>query len=220
MTDVIDLLSASSDEDSQRLDTENGLVITGYTAPALATPLEPPLTTNRRRSHRRTNQTGNDSNRNTIISTSSNLAGSITILSTATASTSVRRSGRIAANRSRRRRRSRRNIFDNLMINFFNYNFDEEDPLDYEQALDIASRLGNAKPGGLTRLEMANLPKRPHLGVDADCTICLETIKKDNPTIVLDACGHLFHEACAIQWLKIKAECPSCRGKVKTTMVL
>ncbi len=27
-------------------------------------------------------------------------------------------------------------------------------------------------------------------------------------------CGHLFHENCLNEWLKIKAECPSCRKPV------
>lgn len=218
MTDVIEVPSSSSDENE--LPAEDDLVITGYTTSAPTTS-DQNLTINRRRSGRmRRNGVSTVDTADVGSTRSSRRLGQqrIMILSTTT-STMRRRSRRTTT--SGRRRRSRRNIFDNIMINFFNnHGFGDDESIDYEQALDIASRLGSAKSTGLTQLEIASLPKRPHFGIDADCTICLEPIKKDNPTVVLDACGHLFHEGCVVEWLKIKAECPSCRGKVKSTMMI
>lgn len=117
---------------------------------------------------------------------------------------------------SRRRRRPQLEL-SSMMINFFGR--EPNNHIGYEQALEIASRLGNVKPEGLSPIELESLNKRPHIGREVNCTICLELIKKDTPTVVF-SCGHCYHEICAVEWLKVKAACPTCRAKEKPTVCL
>lgn len=91
--------------------------------------------------------------------------------------------------------------------------------INYEAALDLANRVGVVKPAGLSKLEMEHLVRRPHLGQEDACAICLETMRRGEPSVVLP-CGHCFHDACAVEWLGVKAECPTCRGKVKPLIVI
>jgi len=42
------------------------------------------------------------------------------------------------------------------------------------------------------------------------CSVCLSDL--DKKAIRLK-CGHLFHEACAKEWLKQSEICPNCRHK-------
>jgi hypothetical protein len=42
------------------------------------------------------------------------------------------------------------------------------------------------------------------------CTICRNTVNRSEKIYRLD-CEHRFHKECAIEWLRIKKECPVCR---------
>lgn len=95
----------------------------------------------------------------------------------------------------------------------------DDDYMDYEAALDLASRVGVVKPTGLSRLELEHLMRRPHIGLEDPCAICLETMRKGEASVVLP-CGHCFHDACTVEWLTVKAECPTCRGAVKPKVVI
>lgn len=44
-----------------------------------------------------------------------------------------------------------------------------------------------------------------------DCSICLEEIKEDQQTIVLDFCHHEFHKQCLEPWFLTNSTCPNCR---------
>ena len=103
--------------------------------------------------------------------------------------------------------------------NSTNGNLNDDDDLGYEEALDLANRVGVVKPPGLSKLEMEHLMRRPHIGLEDACAICLETMRKGEPSVVLP-CGHCFHDACATEWLSVKAECPTCRGKVKPQIII
>jgi len=41
-----------------------------------------------------------------------------------------------------------------------------------------------------------------------ECVICLNNIKDD---IKITDCGHIFHNKCLYEWVKIKNKCPTCR---------
>ena len=43
------------------------------------------------------------------------------------------------------------------------------------------------------------------------CSICLNSIKKEEEDTKKTKCNHLFHNECISRWLKIKSSCPLCR---------
>ena len=46
------------------------------------------------------------------------------------------------------------------------------------------------------------------------CSICFETIEKDNIVQSLP-CSHCFHHECINNWVQMKEECPICRHKIE-----
>ena len=53
-------------------------------------------------------------------------------------------------------------------------------------------------------------------GEDIFCSICLETIKEGQRTVVLHPCQHGFHQICIDPWLFSNTTCPNCRGSVQS----
>ena len=50
------------------------------------------------------------------------------------------------------------------------------------------------------------------------CIICMEKIKYRVDKVFLDACGHVFHINCVVNWLsQIPRTCPTCRVPVDLT---
>ncbi|EFP06434.1 hypothetical protein CRE_21600 [Caenorhabditis remanei] len=49
---------------------------------------------------------------------------------------------------------------------------------------------------------------------DAQCVICLFDMKRRQKTIKCHQCRRRFHSKCASEWLKVKSECPACRGRL------
>ncbi|CAJ1956441.1 unnamed protein product [Cylindrotheca closterium] len=49
-----------------------------------------------------------------------------------------------------------------------------------------------------------------------DCAICTESLKISEKILQLPACGHIFHEACAMKWLTKHHNCPYCRTLLPT----
>ena len=47
---------------------------------------------------------------------------------------------------------------------------------------------------------------------DIECPICMDYDNKVG--IVLNECGHKFHDGCIREWIKIKQECPVCRNGI------
>lgn len=43
-----------------------------------------------------------------------------------------------------------------------------------------------------------------------ECAICVESFEEDELAVVL-RCAHVFHESCAVPWLRMHASCPVCR---------
>jgi len=48
-----------------------------------------------------------------------------------------------------------------------------------------------------------------------ECSICLMVVNEGEDTILLP-CGHMFHDKCVTQWLKIHNTCPLCRFELPT----
>ena len=49
-----------------------------------------------------------------------------------------------------------------------------------------------------------------------DCVICTESFQADQTALRIPACGHVFHESCALQWLGQHNTCPYCRRELPT----
>ena len=49
-----------------------------------------------------------------------------------------------------------------------------------------------------------------------ECVICTETFQVGHTVLQIPACGHVFHEACALQWLEHHNTCPYCRRELPT----
>ena len=51
--------------------------------------------------------------------------------------------------------------------------------------------------------------------LEGDCPICMYPLNSDDKVrLMYSPCRHVFHETCLRNWMSIKMECPSCRGKL------
>ena len=86
----------------------------------------------------------------------------------------------------------------------------------YEALLNLAERLGEAKPRGLNKPEIDQLPSYKynvdtHEGDQTSCVICMCDFGTRQILRVLP-CSHEFHAKCVDKWLKTNRTCPICRG--------
>ncbi len=51
---------------------------------------------------------------------------------------------------------------------------------------------------------------------DFDCIICCEPYGIGQTVIQLPICSHMFHESCALKWLRQHNNCPHCRKELPT----
>lgn len=49
-----------------------------------------------------------------------------------------------------------------------------------------------------------------------ECVICTEDFQLSQTVLRLPECGHIFHESCALMWLKAHNTCPYCRRELPT----
>ena len=75
--------------------------------------------------------------------------------------------------------------------------------------LNLAERLGDAKPKGLTKLEIDQLPayrfNKENQKDDMDqsvCVVCMSDFENRQLLRVLP-CSHEFHAKCVDKWLKV-----------------
>ncbi|KAH9528994.1 E3 ubiquitin-protein ligase rnf38 [Dermatophagoides farinae] len=101
-----------------------------------------------------------------------------------------------------------------LQNSIFNDNMPEAE--NYEALLSLAERLGEAKPRGLNKSEIDQLPSyryKPESSVETDQTLCVicmcEFEAKQNLRVL--PCHHEFHARCIDKWLKTNRTCPICR---------
>ncbi|XP_078033118.1 ring finger protein murashka isoform X2 [Augochlora pura] len=86
----------------------------------------------------------------------------------------------------------------------------------YEALLTLAERLGEAKPRGMTRAEVEQLPSykfnaETHQGDQTNCVVCMCDFEALQSLRVLP-CSHEFHSKCIDKWLRSNRTCPICRG--------
>lgn len=101
-------------------------------------------------------------------------------------------------------------------VNYFSDNFPEAAE-NYEALLSLAERLGDAKPRGLSKTEIDQLPSyryKPENNDESDqttCVICMYDFEAKQNLRVLP-CQHEFHARCIDKWLKNNRTCPICRS--------
>ncbi|KAF1764014.1 hypothetical protein GCK72_003960 [Caenorhabditis remanei] len=49
---------------------------------------------------------------------------------------------------------------------------------------------------------------------DLECPICLDEVEPKSKKINCNQCKKQFHSHCASTWLRVKSECPACRGRL------
>uniref|UniRef100_A0A1L8DTA8 Putative ring finger protein n=1 Tax=Nyssomyia neivai TaxID=330878 RepID=A0A1L8DTA8_9DIPT len=93
---------------------------------------------------------------------------------------------------------------------------DSPETENYEALLSLAERLGEAKPRGLARPEIDQLPSykfnaETHTGDQTSCVVCMCDFEARQMLRVLP-CSHEFHAKCVDKWLRSNRTCPICRG--------
>lgn len=88
----------------------------------------------------------------------------------------------------------------------------------YEALLNLAERLGEAKPKGLAKYEIEQLTSYrfnseiKHSPMDqTSCVVCMCDFENRQMLRVLP-CSHEFHAKCVDKWLKTNRTCPICRA--------
>ncbi|NP_001139498.1 RING finger protein 44 isoform 2 [Mus musculus] len=93
---------------------------------------------------------------------------------------------------------------------------DDVEMENYEALLNLAERLGDAKPRGLTKADIEQLPSYrfnpdSHQSEQTLCVVCFSDFEVRQLLRVLP-CNHEFHAKCVDKWLKANRTCPICRA--------
>uniref|UniRef100_A0A8C1GNW7 Ring finger protein 44 n=1 Tax=Cyprinus carpio TaxID=7962 RepID=A0A8C1GNW7_CYPCA len=93
---------------------------------------------------------------------------------------------------------------------------DDVEMENYEALLNLAERLGEAKPRGLTKADIEQLPSyrfnlENHQSEQTLCVVCFCDFESRQLLRVLP-CNHEFHAKCVDKWLKTNRTCPICRA--------
>uniref|UniRef100_A0A3B4T709 Ring finger protein 38 n=1 Tax=Seriola dumerili TaxID=41447 RepID=A0A3B4T709_SERDU len=93
---------------------------------------------------------------------------------------------------------------------------DDGEVENYEALLNLAERLGEAKPRGLTKADIEQLPSyrfnpNNHQSEQTLCVVCMCDFESRQLLRVLP-CNHEFHAKCVDKWLKANRTCPICRA--------
>ena len=98
------------------------------------------------------------------------------------------------------------------------------DQENYEALLNLAERLGEAKPKGLLKGEIERLPSYRFNGdvkrssmEQTTCVVCMCDFERRQLLRVL-RCSHEFHAKCVDKWLKVRTH-TSCSQKIILTFV-
>ncbi|XP_069697894.1 E3 ubiquitin-protein ligase RNF38 isoform X2 [Periplaneta americana] len=109
--------------------------------------------------------------------------------------------------------------YPGFLLHFFQAELGSPDSTEtenYEALLNLAERLGEAKPRGLAKVEIEQLPSYKfnvdsHHGDQTSCVVCMCDFEARQMLRVLP-CSHEFHAKCVDKWLKSNRTCPICRG--------
>ncbi|XP_023690366.1 RING finger protein 44 isoform X6 [Paramormyrops kingsleyae] len=89
---------------------------------------------------------------------------------------------------------------------------DDVEMENYEALLNLAERLGEAKPRGLTKADIEHLPSyrfnpENHQSEQTLCVVCFSDFESRQLLRVLP-CNHEFHAKCVDKWLKVRYRFP------------
>jgi E3 ubiquitin-protein ligase SIS3 len=73
--------------------------------------------------------------------------------------------------------------------------------------IDLSERIGDVKPKGAKKSEIARLPVRTVVTVGGKCSVCLSEYEIGDVIKGLP-CTHRFHVECIDKWLKESRFCP------------
>ncbi|XP_022097685.1 RING finger protein 44-like isoform X2 [Acanthaster planci] len=111
-----------------------------------------------------------------------------------------------------------RYLFPNPPVNQMELENEDAEVENYEALLNLAERLGEAKPRGLTKAYIDQLPSylyKPdtHRSINDQtcCVVCMCDFEARQLLRVLP-CSHEFHARCVDKWLKTNRTCPICRA--------
>lgn len=86
---------------------------------------------------------------------------------------------------------------------------DTNETENYEALLNLAERLGEAKPRGLAKMEIDQLPsykynsdKSDREGEQTSCVVCMCDFESRQILRILP-CAHEFHAKCVDKWLRV-----------------
>ncbi|XP_061901626.1 RING finger protein 44 isoform X3 [Entelurus aequoreus] len=101
---------------------------------------------------------------------------------------------------------------------------DDVEMENYEALLNLAERLGEAKPRGLAKADIEQLPSyrfssENHLSEQTLCVVCFSDFECRQLLRVLP-CNHEFHAKCVDKWLKTNRTCPICRADASDAVVV
>lgn len=91
----------------------------------------------------------------------------------------------------------------------------------FEDLLELAEQLGPARPQGLSKEVISNLPLREveagvsDVNFSSKCVVCLSEFEVGEKVRTLP-CVHEFHQPCIDQWLEGHRTCPICRVEIRT----
>ncbi|XP_052373953.1 RING finger protein 44 isoform X3 [Oncorhynchus keta] len=93
---------------------------------------------------------------------------------------------------------------------------DDVEMENYEALLNLAERLGEAKPRGIAKADIEQLPSYRfnldnHQSEQTLCVVCFSDFECRQLLRVLP-CNHEFHAKCVDKWLKTNRTCPICRA--------
>ncbi|XP_057968306.1 probable E3 ubiquitin-protein ligase HIP1 isoform X2 [Malania oleifera] len=98
------------------------------------------------------------------------------------------------------------------------------DNMSYEELLALEDRIGYVSTG-LTEEAVTKSLKHSKYFLFAEenaekesCAVCQEDYVEEDELGTLD-CGHAFHTACIIQWLRCKNQCPICKSTGLCTLL-
>ncbi|XP_009995705.1 PREDICTED: E3 ubiquitin-protein ligase RNF38-like [Chaetura pelagica] len=98
----------------------------------------------------------------------------------------------------------------------FELSMEDGEVENYEALLNLAERLGEAKPRGLTKADIEQLPSYKfnpsnYQSEQTLCVVCMCDFEARQLLRVLP-CNHEFHAKCVDKWLKANPTCPICRA--------
>nr|CAD7570244.1 unnamed protein product [Timema californicum] len=101
---------------------------------------------------------------------------------------------------------------------------DSSDTENYEALLSLAERLGEAKPRGLAKVDIEQLPSYKfntdtHQGDQTSCVVCMCDFEARQMLRVLP-CSHEFHAKCVDKWLKATAIVGHCSRSSSARKIL